>query len=76
MPKTSAATRTELDAVAPRSVAGGGGAHCTVDIIFEGRAYDPVDIFDALIAKYGAGKVSTDLDNQGHGQVLRFRIIA
>lgn len=77
MPKTAAATRTELDAIPARTVAGTNGSTVHVDLIFSnGKAYDPVDIHDALIAKYGAGKVFTDKDSQGlHGGTLQFRII-
>jgi hypothetical protein len=35
--------------------------------------FNPEDVYDALVVKYGAGKVSTSLDTSSQGQ-YSFRI--
>jgi hypothetical protein len=53
-----------------------GGSVVHLDLVFSGgRAVLPEDIFDALEAKYGSGKVVTDRDALTPG-VLQMRILA
>jgi hypothetical protein len=52
-----------------------GGSVVHLDLVFSGgRAALPEDIFDALEAKYGSGKVVTDRDALTPG-VLQMRIL-
>lgn len=71
MPRTAAATRSELAsrAVSPIRAVAGTGAVVHVDLRFaSGKQFLPEDLFDALEAKYGAGKVTTDRDTQAGRQ--------
>lgn len=81
MPQSAASLRNQLadrNANPSRTVAlsniGSGGANVFVSLRFQ-RTMNPEDIFDALEAKFGAGKVISDLDNNGHGQ-FSFTILA
>jgi hypothetical protein len=52
------------------------GQVVTVDLVFQGRAVNGEDIFDALEAKYGAGKVVSDRDTLARGGPYSFRVLA
>jgi hypothetical protein len=59
-----------------RNVAQGNTAATMIDIRLElqtGVTFNPEDVYDALVVKYGAGKVSTSLDTSSMGQ-FSFRI--
>jgi hypothetical protein len=79
MPQGNTALRTNLSstAVPNRTVATGGqGQIVTVTISFTGGvAYKPLDIIDALEAKYGAGKVQSMRDSQPPYGTLDVQII-
>jgi hypothetical protein len=71
MPRDAASTRSELAsrAVSPIRAAAGTGVVVHVDLRFAGaKQFLPEDLFDALVAKYGAGKVTTDRDTQAGRQ--------
>lgn len=75
MPLTAAQTRAQLadQARNPRRSVKGGGEIVHVVLTFDNRQFIPEDLFDALEAKYGAGKVSSDSDTMGQRQ-FEFRI--
>jgi hypothetical protein len=67
MPRSNSQLRGDLSATqAPtRLVASGGQTQqITVNLGFQGVGYRPLDVIDALEAKYGAGKVTTPRDAQ------------
>lgn len=67
MPLTAAATRSQLadQARNPRRQVAGTGEVIDVQLVFENKNFIPEDLFDALEAKYGAGKVTSDRDTMG-----------
>jgi hypothetical protein len=76
MPKDSTTTRTELLSrnVNPAPSVAGTGQIVQLTLVFDGgKQFVPEDLFDALIAKYGAGKVVADTDTVARG-VYRLRI--
>ena len=81
MPQGTAAARTNLTqrstnpapTVATSLVGSAGGQVVSLTLTYE-RQYVPEDLWDALIAKYGAGKVISDTDQQGQG-VYRWRVL-
>jgi hypothetical protein len=80
MPQSTANARTALTdrsknptaTVAPAGV-GSGGKMISLTLMYE-RQFVPEDLWDALITKYGAGKVISDTDEQGMG-VYRWRVL-
>lgn len=76
MPLTAAATRAQLADLArnPRRQVAGTGEVVQLTLVFENKNFIPEDLFDALEAKYGAGKVTADQDTMGQRQfVLRVK---
>jgi hypothetical protein len=79
MPLTATATRAQLADTTrnPRKqVKGGnalGGHRVNIQLTFENLSFHPEDLFDALEAKYGSGKVASDKDTMGQGS-YHFRI--
>jgi hypothetical protein len=73
MPLTAANTRSQLadQARNPRRQVAGIGETVTVHLTFENRNFIPEDLFDALEAKYGVGKVTADTGTMGQ---RRFRL--
>jgi hypothetical protein len=75
MPQGTAAARADVAArnLNPsNSVAG--GQVVTLELIFDtGKTFVPEDLWDALITKYGAGKVTGDTDTSG-GNRFRWRV--
>ena len=51
-----------------------GGRVVSVDLVFDGLAFNPANFFNALKTQYGATKVSSDRDSVGRGS-YKFRII-
>lgn len=66
------ALTTAMGAQPTQSVTG--GLRVTVDLIFDGLAFNPANLLAALKTQYGATKVSTDHDALGQNQ-YQFRII-
>lgn len=67
MPRTNSQLRGDLSATnAPTRVvaSGGQGQLVTANINYQGVGYRPIDLIDALEAKYGVGKVTTPRDAQ------------
>lgn len=52
------------------------GLVVTVDLVFQGVQFKPEDLFDALEAKYGVGKIHSDRDVVGRTGPLSFRVVA
>lgn len=79
MPQGNSALRSNLNStsVPNRTVATGGqGQVVTVIISYTGAvAYKPLDLIDALEAKYGAGKVVSPRDSQPPYGTLDVQII-
>lgn len=76
MPQTATNTRASMAnrAINPRmTVAGGRGVQVSVELIFDGVDFKAEDLFDALEAKYGSGKVTSDTDQTGRNH-FRLRI--
>jgi hypothetical protein len=79
MPKDGTTLRAQLAdrTLNPsRNVAQGNTAATMIDIRLEltsGVTFNPEDIYDSLVTRYGAGKVSTSLDTSSQGQ-YSFRI--
>jgi hypothetical protein len=79
IPKDGTTLRTQLtdrNLNPVRTVANGTTGAQTIHIelaITSGVTFNPEDIYDALVAKYGAGKVSTDRDTTSMGQ-FQYRI--
>lgn len=75
MPLTAATTRSQLADTArnPRRQVAGTGEVIVVTFTFENKNFIPEDLFDALEAKYGAGKVTSDRDTMGQRD-FHFRI--
>lgn len=71
MPQTAAQTRAQLADTAknPRRQVAGTGEIIHVMLRFENKNFLPEDLFDALEAKYGAGKVTSDLDTISQRQL-------
>jgi hypothetical protein len=69
MPLSASATRTQLadQTRIPRRQVAGTGLVVNVRLTFENKNFIPEDLFDALEAKYGSGKVTADNDSLGHG---------
>jgi hypothetical protein len=57
------------------TVPGTPGLSVTVDLTFVGRQFKPEDLFDALEAKYGSGKIVSDRDSVGRLGPLSFRVL-
>lgn len=57
------------------NIPGAPGLTVSVDLTFQGVNYKPEDLFDALEAKYGTGKVVSDDDTFGRLGPLRLRVI-
>jgi hypothetical protein len=83
MPLSGAQTRVLLadrnvhpirTVAAPASASQSPGLVVTIDLVFQGVAFKPEDIFDALEAKYGSGKVVSDTDT-AQRLPLRLRIV-
>lgn len=76
MPMTGAQMRTQLADTArnPRAAVAGGRI-VTIRLNMQNVAFVPETFYDALVTLYGAGKVSTDLDNTGRNSDHEFRII-
>lgn len=71
MPRDATSTRSELAnrAISPIRAATGTGVVVHVALRFAGgKQFLPEDLFDALVTKYGAGKVTTDRDTQAGRQ--------
>lgn len=74
MPQTGVQARVQLADrtlnptrnVTPSS--SGGGQIVSVVLRYAGVNFNAEDVYDALVAKYGAGKVSTDRDVLSQGQ--------
>jgi hypothetical protein len=74
MPQGTTAARASLadratqpaNNVAASNTGSGGQVLCFY-LRFAGLQAKPEDVFDALITKYGAGKVALDNDASGHG---------
>jgi hypothetical protein len=54
--------------------AGSPGLVVTIDLVFQGVAFKPEDIFDSLETRYGSGKVLSDTDSASR-LPLRLRIV-
>ena len=68
--------RTPAPTVAPNPQANAGGQVVVCNLVFQGRVFNPEDLFDALEAKYGAGKVISDTDNVGRqGGPFNLRVL-
>lgn len=77
MPQGTAAARTDLtDHNKNKSLNVAGGQVVTLHLVFEtGKTFIPEDLWDALITKYGAGKVISDTDVQAAPGGYRWRVI-
>lgn len=75
MPLDATTTRAQLadQARNPRRTVAGGGETVNVRLTFDNKQFIPEDLFDALVAKYGAGKVTSDGTTMGQRQ-YHFRI--
>jgi hypothetical protein len=51
----------------------GGGQVVHLTLVFDGKQFVPEDLWDALITKYGAGKVTSDVDLNANGR-YRWRV--
>lgn len=63
MPKDATTTRSDMAAATlsqRATIAGGNVMH--IALIFDGVAANPEDVFDALVTKFGSGKVTSDRD--------------
>lgn len=76
MPKDGATTRAQLAdrTLNPTRNVAGGSSVTIVLTLATGVSFNPEDVYDALVVKYGAGKVSSDRDVQSMGG-YHFRII-
>lgn len=72
MAKDSTATNTLMAAQPILNVKGGQTVH--VMLVFDGIAFNPANLFNALKTQYGATKVSSDRDAPARG-TYAFRII-
>lgn len=77
MPQTTAAARTQLtDRNLNKSAIVAGGQTVTLELTFaDGKVFVPEDLWDALITKYGAGKVTGTTDMQA-GNRFRWTVSA
>lgn len=73
MAKDSTATNTLMGAEPVLPLVKGGRV-VTVNLIFDGLAFNPANLFNALKTQYGATKVSSDRDAPARGH-YSFRII-
>jgi dTDP-4-dehydrorhamnose reductase len=77
MPQDSATVRTALAARTNTNAAptvAGIGQVVSLTLVFDGgKQFIPEDLHDALIAKYGAGKVVSDQDVTAYGR-YRWRV--
>jgi hypothetical protein len=77
MPQDSATTRTALASRSntnPAPTVAGIGQVVSLTLVFDGgKQFIPEDLHDALIAKYGAGKVVSDQDVTAAGR-YRWRV--
>lgn len=69
MPQATAAARTDLtDHNRNRSGIVAGGQTVTLILTYaDGKSFVPEDLWDALITKFGAGKVTGATDMQSNG---------
>jgi hypothetical protein len=76
MPQGTAAARVDLtDHNKNKSQSVAGGQVVTLILAFDtGKTFVPEDLWDALISKYGAGKLIADTDVQA-GAAYRWRVI-
>lgn len=82
MPQNAATTRAQMAdrtqnpirTTGDTTKVGSPGLVIHVDFVFQGVAFKPEDLFDALEAKYGAGKVTNDTDSAGRPP-YRLRIV-
>lgn len=75
MPQTAVATRASManrNLNQRATIAGGSGTQVHLNLVFDGVDFKAEDLFDALEAKYGSGKVTADMD-PAHN-VFRLRI--
>jgi hypothetical protein len=73
MAKDSTGTNTAMAAEAIQPLVKGGRV-VSVNLIFDGIAFNPANLFNALKTQYGAAKVSSDRDSTARGSYT-FRII-
>jgi hypothetical protein len=73
MAKDSTATNTLMGAEATLPLVKGGRV-VQVNLTFDGLAFNPANLFNALKTQYGAAKVSSDKDVTTRG-TYNFRII-
>jgi hypothetical protein len=73
MAQTAANTNTLMGAEAIQPVVKGGRV-VVVNLIFDGIAFNPANLFNALKTQYGSTKVSSDRDSTARGS-YDFRII-
>lgn len=73
MSKNSTDTNTLMGAEAIQPLVKGGRL-VTVNLMFDGIAFNPANLFNALKTQYGATKVSSDRDSPSRGH-YNFRII-
>ena len=69
-------TRNVTPAVMPTGQHGNGGHVTQFNLVFEGVAFNPEDVFDALVTKYGSGKVLADTDVLARSGPFNLRITA
>jgi len=73
MAKDATTTNTLMGAEATLPLVKGGRV-VQVNLIFDGLAFNPANLFNALKTQYGAAKVSSDRDSVARGS-YSFRII-
>lgn len=73
MAKDSTSTNTAMSAE-PTLPLVKGGRVISVDLVFDGLAFVPANLLNALRTQYGATKVSSDRDATARGS-YKFRII-
>lgn len=81
MPLSNEELRRELESHEVENVATmrqpgthSGGSVASVDLVFDGLAYDPKRVLKALEAEFGEAQVVSDRDHLSPGQ-LQFRIL-
>lgn len=76
MPQTGTATRTDMaNRTLNPSRTVPGGQVITLNLILDGVAFEPEDLFDALETLYGSGKVRNEHEVAA-GNVFHLRIVA
>lgn len=75
MPQATAAARTDLTVRAnnPSAIVAGGQTVTLILTFADGKVFVPEDLWDALITKYGAGKVTGVTDGQ-HRNTFRWMV--